>query len=269
MPAKINFSEEEIKQIIEERTIYKRPYYKIAELYHVTEKVIVRIIKEKLGEDNRQKIKINHNFDRFYFYDIDSADKAYWLGFITADGYVNEKKNFLKIKLQYVDKEHLSKFLKAIKADETIKVKTEYHSVTGKPASYITLNGIDFINGLIKQGVRQAKSSKEVPCENVPDKFIPDYIRGLIDGDGHICKRKMDLRGSYIMCKWVQDWLIKNCNVGVTKISYDSNIYRVYFIKNRINVLRKLYYVGLNKNICLDRKYKEAMILMLENLKKS
>ena len=38
-------------------------------------------------------------YNRHIFDTIDSEDKAYWLGFIVADGYVNDNKHMLRIKL--------------------------------------------------------------------------------------------------------------------------------------------------------------------------
>ena len=49
-------------------------------------------------------------FNRNAFNKIESEEDAYWLGFILADGYINEDRGFLKIKLGSVDKEHLFKF---------------------------------------------------------------------------------------------------------------------------------------------------------------
>ena len=47
------------------------------------------------------------NYNRHIFDNIDNEEKAYWLGFIVADGYLNLDKHMLRIKLGNKDKQHL------------------------------------------------------------------------------------------------------------------------------------------------------------------
>ena len=54
-----------------------------------------------------------------YFSEIDIEEKAYWLGFIYADGYVTGSK--LGIAIANLDRMHLEKFKKCIGADYKIK----------------------------------------------------------------------------------------------------------------------------------------------------
>lgn len=69
------------------------------------------------------------------FNDIDSSEKAYWLGFILADGYINEKKAFMRIKLKECDKNHLDKFVKFIDGDKGM-IKYETHNITSNKQYY-------------------------------------------------------------------------------------------------------------------------------------
>lgn len=54
-------------------------------------------VSKFLTELNIKNIKGNHYRKYFhkedYFENIDSEDKAYWLGFFFADGYICEKRN--------------------------------------------------------------------------------------------------------------------------------------------------------------------------------
>ena len=52
------------------------------------------------------------NYNRHIFDNINNEEKAYWLGFIVADGYLNSDKHMLRIKLGNKDKQHLIKFIK-------------------------------------------------------------------------------------------------------------------------------------------------------------
>ena len=266
MPAKIELTEEQLKEMVRLRTKERMNYSQIARIMGVSQQTVKRRLTDKLGVDD---VPLKYQYDRYFFHNIDTKEKAYWLGFITADGYVNEDRNLLQIHLQWPDREHLEKFKRALQAESRIQVKQEIHSITGNPIATLVLNGKEVVEGLVKQGVRQVKSGIELPPENIPEEFIPDYIRGLWDGNGHIDYKKIDLRSSYKMCSWVQDILVQKCGVSKTVIGFDSNIYRLFCCKNRINVLKYLYYPCVNKNICLNRKYKQAKVLMLRDLKES
>ncbi len=64
-----------------------------------------------------------YNFNENFFDKIDSEQKAYWLGFIMADGFNSNDE--LMIELSIIDLEHLSSFIKEIKADVPIKTFTK------------------------------------------------------------------------------------------------------------------------------------------------
>lgn len=61
-------------------------------------------------------------YNKYFFEVIDTEEKAYWLGFIYADGYHNEKYHSIKITLKTSDYEHLLKFNKAIDGNLTLKI---------------------------------------------------------------------------------------------------------------------------------------------------
>ena len=242
---KIIFSEDQIQDIIE---MYKdNAVITIANKYNCTCKVITRILKE-------QNIELRGNRKYFFneniFDNIDTAEKAYWLGFILADGYLNEKRGVLTIKLQYTDKEHLEKFAKFINYPKE-KIRTEKHNITGKPLCCITLNSRKITNSLLKLNIRQGKSTKE-QIAPIPDNFARDYIRGIIDGDGNICKKNINICNSIEVLNYIKQYLNNTCYTTIGKICEHSNTYRIYICKNRDIVLNHLYY---NDCVCLDRKY--------------
>lgn len=74
---------------------------------------------------------IKYNYDRNYFETINSEEKAYWLGFIAADGNVAKKMNSMRINLNEIDRKHLEKFRESIKGNQPIKdsIREKNHSV--------------------------------------------------------------------------------------------------------------------------------------------
>lgn len=59
-----------------------------------------------------------HFYNEDYFKVIDSEDKAYWLGFISADGSVSKDAYHIRISLSSIDIKHLEKFLICINAND-------------------------------------------------------------------------------------------------------------------------------------------------------
>jgi len=123
-------------------------------------------------------------YNRHIFDTIDSAEKAYWLGFIIADGYLNIDRRMLRIKLGNKDKHHLEKFINFLGGDLTM-LKSEIHNTTGNIQWYVSTYSIEIKNALIKLNVEQSKSGKEhiPPIDKI---YYRDFIRGLWDGDGFI-----------------------------------------------------------------------------------
>ena len=126
-------------------------------------------------------------YNRHIFDNIDSAEKAYWLGFIIADGYLNVDRNMLRIKLGEKDKHHLEKFINFLNGDLTM-LKSEIHNTTGNIEWYVSTYSKEIKDALIKLNVEQAKSGKEhIP--SIDKIYYRDFIRGLWDGDGFIRER--------------------------------------------------------------------------------
>lgn len=133
-----------------------------------------------------------YNYNKDYFKSIDTAEKAYWLGFLYADGcitrfYKGEKLRSmsLEITLQSKDCEHLEKFRNALEANVPIKHRT----IQGKyNADRIVINNTGICKDLINLGCVPAKSLiLQFPNKDIlPDRYIRDFIRGYFDGDGGV-----------------------------------------------------------------------------------
>lgn len=242
------FSEEQIQDII---TRYQNgestEQINDVTFHFATTKPIIRILKQN-GIELRGPKK--YHYDEHIFDVIDTAEKAYWIGFITADGYINEKRQWLSIKLQGSDIEHLYKFADFVGCSRDA-VKVEYHNTTGKPLCCIKLYNPHIVESLVQKGLRQNKSDNEHVVE-VPYKFIKDYIRGIIDGDGCIQEKQIDISNSEEVLSFIQNYLHETCNTHIGKMYSVDNRHRIYFYRNRVIMLMHLYY---DNCICLDRKY--------------
>lgn len=157
---------------------------KIANLYGVSKQTICRLMDHYEIKRNNNIGSKTHFFNENYFENIDSEEKAYWLGFIMADGCVYEgtENTFrLQINLKYDDVSHLNKFQKAIGSDYSIQRKEIGNSV----AAILKINSTKMCNDLIKHGVVPKKS---LICEfpNINENLYRHFIRGVFDGDGSV-----------------------------------------------------------------------------------
>lgn len=259
MGRKIIFSEAQIQNIIQKYNS-GQSCLSIGKEYNCNNKTIRRLL-DKHNIVNRGNRK--HFYEEDIFKEINTAEKAYWLGFITADGYVNEDRGFMRIKLQECDKGHLYKFLKFIKGDE-VMIKYEYHNITGNKQYYVEVNGRNFVKTLVDLEIRQRKSMNEVWCDKIPKKYIRDYIRGIVDGDGHIGHNRVDVCSSYKMLKRIKNYLKKH-NIKTGDIVEHCSTNRIFICKDRVNLLKHLYY---NNCIALDRKNSQAKSVAMNKLGK-
>ncbi|MBU3227100.1 NUMOD1 domain-containing DNA-binding protein [Clostridium algidicarnis] len=140
--------------------------------------------------------------DDSYFEKIDNERKAYWLGFLYADGCVVEKSENNKkviMKLHPHDKYTLEQLLKDINSNRPIYVsKKGYVSVE--------ISSVKMANDLIRLGCVPRKSLiLKFPNENmVPQNLIKDFIRGYMDGDGCIStymKLRVDRKTPMFICE--------------------------------------------------------------------
>ena len=209
-------------------------------------------------------------FNRNAFNIINDEYDAYWLGFITADGYVNEDRNFLNIKLQEKDENHLLKFIKYMQA-ENVVIKDDKGG-SGQIVKSITFNSKQLVENLVNLNVRQGKSGKEKPYYNIKSELCKHYIRGLIDGDGNLSHGSdyhIDYVGSYEIVKFVRDYI----NNNIIKLDYEyiyehGNIYRFTCRKHEVAIACFKHFYN-NALIYLDRKYKYASMAVNKSEKKT
>lgn len=121
------------------------------------------------------------SYDECYFDKIDSHEKAYWLGFLYADGYVTTDHRW-GLELQSEDIEHMQNLLNAFDANLKIKTRERKCAIS----CLFQIKNTHMFNSLVNNGVIPNKTAKlSFPSETVLKKdYYPDFIRGFFDGDG-------------------------------------------------------------------------------------
>jgi len=214
---------------------------------------------------NWNKSHAKYLYDYSIFEKCDTPDKAYWIGFIMADGCVidDKKKQYqLIVGLAKKDYSHLEKLRKFLGTNKPIeKMKDD--------GCQLRINSKKIVRDLYKYGIIPNKTGREI-VKGIPQKYLRDFIRGYFDGDGWIfhatLKRKTPIKelrvGIVCSCKkfldYIQNVLVLACCLRKTKI------HRTKHQSSGFCGTRPLYYFlyqgnGVANRVC-DYMYRGATI---------
>lgn len=225
----------------------------ISKLCIVKEPKIDNLYKSKYG-----KYAVNDN----YFEKIDNEFKAYWLGFLMADGYVNEQTPCLELTLKSEDFQHIKKFKESLQSEAEIKNKR----IKSYEASRISICNKKIVEDLIKCGCVNNKSLIiEMPDYNiVPKEFYRHFIRGFFDGDGciYLNKELKKISVSFIsnekFISQLIEFLSKELDIIKCSAERKENNKAVGCFWFGVENCYKLFkYMYEDSNIFLDRKFKK------------
>lgn len=157
-------------------------YEKYKHIYK-SEEAIQRIIRKMgIARPNGVTNVLNHD----YFENIDCERKAYWLGFLTADGCVmdvghNKKgSKIIQLALQLGDKAILHEFSNDIGTNLQVK---EY-SYSYKDSAVVIVKSNKMANDLSKYGIVPRKTFEISTIPDIDADLVRHFIRGYFDGDG-------------------------------------------------------------------------------------
>lgn len=229
-------------------------------LHHNTIKKVLESFDVPLRTRSQSHFKDNRK-ERI-FQNIDSEEKAYWLGFLAADGCVSG--NNVIIVLQEKDKEHLEKFKHFINA-QSISIQTsQQQDSRGIWRNYyrFSIGCKEMSNDLQRWGIVPNKTLILQP-PNIPEEFEIDWIRGYFDGDGGLSySAKSNRWQSYAnSTKEVLEWICEKLELNTKPFNQQhygklDNVWRIHF-NGRLNVKRvwtKLYRDN-QATIYLERKH--------------
>lgn len=239
---------------------------KLAEIYNVVPSSICRLLKRyDIPLRKMSDIKRKYTLNEQYFDNIDSEDKAYFLGFLYADGYLNLKNSFINLTLHKKDIEILHLFSKYLNTNKPLRKDRTYFrlSIENKHMSQ-TLNNL---------GCVQAKTFKLTFPTFLNDNLIKHFIRGYFDGDGCITKTTNSnlfmITSTHQFLTEIQKILINNCELNKTKFSKrhkqkNDNIFTLNY-GGKIQLNRIYHFLYDNANIYLNRKKEKFEQIIFKN----
>lgn len=287
MKTNVGLSKSEQKKIIINNAIEEyintplldRSIKGISAKYGINQKTLSKYLKLQGVEIKNNRNASDFNY-RFFQY-IDTEEKAYWLGFLFADGYVSSKGNAIGLSISLKDIDHLKKYNSALHYSKGLSVSETHrfgdkdnHCNKNGEIMYMvstTIANEDMRNDLIQKGCVPNKSLiLEFPDESIfkesakysKKELILHFIRGYFDGDGTLglyqhsntntnLEESLIFVGTEKFLKKLQEYIGEgflmhksNCGEFTYRLSYST--------KKAFNVAELMY---KNSTVHLERKY--------------
>lgn len=218
------------------------------------------LYKSKYG-----KYYINPN----YFDLIDNEWRAYWLGFMYADGWVGSNGNSVGFSLQRKDEYHIDRFRQSLQCDNPIYQYESkgFNKTEGRvfSQSSLTVNNQKLNSDLQKHGCVNKKSLVLKPPV-IKSDLVRHFVRGYFDGDGWVSMNEKHMSfevgfiGTYEMMEYIRDYL-QSQGVSLATIEKDkkygsSNTYTIRYgsLLDNEKIFNLFYY---HCNIFLKRKFEK------------
>lgn len=209
-----------------------------------------------------------------YFSEIDSEEKAYFLGLIFTDGSIvkdknNKRQDSITLELIETDVEILNQFKKQVNSNSSLSYKKRKNRKNGTYTLSFRSNQMS--SDLSKYGIVPNKTYVTKHLPQLPEEFVIPFIRGFIDGDGSLycsygrwhcsitsySETILDELQQIISRKIGKNNTLKIYNagkIGTHRLTYGS--------QDTLKII-EVFYKG--NNISLDRKNKIANCILKDN----
>ncbi len=200
--------------------------------------------KIEFRDNGRRKHKLNEKYFEF----IDSPAKAYYLGFLFADGYVLADGYVSGMTLAITDREVLEGLSREVYGSDEPVYDIKKMQTNKIPQSRIIFKSKEFQKHLLDKNLIHNKSLVLAPPLGVPENLIKYFIHGYFDGDGCFCKPNWQIVSTRPFCQWVADFLIKNnlisnyniravkdkgtCRLMIHRVADVLNLFNYFYMEN-------------------------------------
>ena len=161
---------------------------------------------------------ITYKINDKYFEKINTANKAYVLGFIYADGSIGN--TAFTIGISNKDIEILNFICKELKTVRPLYYRCRDNKYSEGKYAILSIASVKMVGDLIKNGIIKNKTylSNSFPIKT-NHRYFSDFLRGFFDGDGGIgvAKRKktgkeyyVSFSGNYNVLTQLKNYLLEN-----------------------------------------------------------
>jgi transposase len=190
---------------------------------------VLRCVRESGGvvRTRREAVPRKHTVNGHYFDEIDTDMKAYFLGYLAADGCIthNDGGWCMRLKLKADDIEILEVLRQELETESPIG--REINRSLGKdfPQVRLCVASADLCEALIRHGITPRKSATLEPPKGVPNHLLHHFVRGFFDGDGSVLYShrgksylRTDFCGTPMMLRWLTEVFQERCGLPPNKL---------------------------------------------------
>lgn len=186
------------------------------------------------------------NIDTHYFNNIDTEEKAYILGFLGADGYVDCACKSVILNINKKDEDILRKI------KDELKCKTPYSKSSTQNCIRLNMSSIEIVSDLKKYNIVPHKS-RTYAMPVLKEDLYRHFFRGYCDGDGHVGYKQVVIAiGSDVffheMVSYIEKLFNKKLSTRTT-----GNCHYIVLSRKDLDIVLWMY---SDARIYLDRKMK-------------
>lgn len=201
-----------------------------------------------------------------------NRDTSYMIGLFQTDGSMSlegKNKGRFRLELSSKDEDIVHKIKDLIPYNYHIRKRTRKTKVNNREYNnetiQLTVHSLEFRNFLVNCGIPYGLKSKIIkPPLHLPNLSIPDYVRGLYDGDGSLGMTTKDYpfmsfaTDSDDIATFLTNYIceVTGKSLKIMKRNNRDDIYNIGVMKEDAIILsNEVYYKGC---LSLDRKYMKA-----------
>lgn len=229
------------------------------------------IIRDPRGGHNRHKI--NENFFKAW-----SPEMSYLLGYIFADGAVEDVRNSSRtcyLAITSADKEILVKIKGALNSSHPLYTRKPRYMLsprTGKQyltrATYVLrIGNIPIYNDLLSLGLKPRKSL-DIYFPKIPTLYFAHFLRGYFDGDGCLTKTYKGISqvvftsGSRHFLEGLSESLAEKIGIKQKNLNSSDRAYQIRYKKHETLKILNYMYSEIKNGLYLERKYQKYLSLL-------
>lgn len=235
----------------------------IARIYGLSGKTVVIAALKRTGTKQRSPAERNrkHYIDPHTFDVIDTQEKAYWWGFIYADGYVGRERS-LAVTLKRSDINHLIELKTFLKAEHPVKRCIQKTNGKGYPTAQFYATDQHLGKRLVELGITVRRKEFFKVKHNLPSELAQHWIRGVFDGDGHVStigsrRPEVNFSGNIEMLRFIREALHEGTGLRADQLIYKHSFADLTYLAYTGRLQDKAIGEFLYKNatIYLERKW--------------
>lgn len=246
---------------------------KIGKMYGVNNKPIAVVLEDFNIKRNQGEMVRKYAVNQTYFDIIDNPNKAYIIGFLSADGSNNPTKQTISMALEECDKEILEKICKEMGNEHPLEF-LDYSSkhdfgYTYKNQYRMLICSAYICSRLSEIGVIPNKSLSLEFSNSIPEQYYSHYVRGIFDGDGSIGVKNLQaykgnidisITSTKMVCERIQN-ILKALDIEsyVCEASNHNGITAVLNIHKNESKKKFLDWIYADAELYLFRKYQVYM----------